>query len=183
MLGLKSTHVSKRSSEAVSTPENSSYRPILWRFQAARSMLLITVSPWYLTGPSAAVMPSGLPNFRAIGQFKTYPLQWRHNERDGVSEHWRLGCLFNRLFWCTSKKTSKLRVSGLCEGNPPVTGGFPSQRTSYTENVSVWWHYRISLRYLYDAMQDIETAPLDSHTDYQSHCVWIIHLLCVCFSR
>ena len=23
------------------------------------------------------------------------------------------------------KKTSKLRVTGLCEGNPPVTGGFP----------------------------------------------------------
>ena len=24
------------------------------------------------------------------------------------------------------KKTSKLRVTGLCEGNPPVTGEFPS---------------------------------------------------------
>ena len=26
------------------------------------------------------------------------------------------------------KKTSKLRVTGLCEGNRPVTGGFPSQK-------------------------------------------------------
>ena len=25
-----------------------------------------------------------------------------------------------------SNKTSKLRLTGLCEGNPPVTGGFPS---------------------------------------------------------
>ena len=32
-----------------------------------------------------------------------------------------------------------LSVTGLCEGNPPVTGGFPSQRASNTENVSIWW--------------------------------------------
>ena len=29
-----------------------------------------------------------------------------------------------------SKKTSKLRVTGLCAGNSPVTGEFPAQRTS-----------------------------------------------------
>ena len=29
-----------------------------------------------------------------------------------------------------SKKTSKLRVIGLCGGNSPVTGGFPSQRAN-----------------------------------------------------
>ena len=50
-----------------------------------------------------------------------FPLQWRHNEQDGVSNHQRLECLLNRLFRPRSKKTSKLR---LCEGNPaqgPVT--------------------------------------------------------------
>ena len=36
------------------------------------------------------------------------------------------------IVWSTvwSKKTSKLRVTGNCEGNPPVTGGFPSERVS-----------------------------------------------------
>ena len=58
------------------------------------------------------------------------PLLWRHNERDGVSNHRCLDCLLNRLFRRRSKKTSKLCVTGLCEGNPPVTGGFPSQRAS-----------------------------------------------------
>ena len=43
-------------------------------------------------------------------------LQQCHNERDGVSYHRRLQCLLNRLFRCKSKKTSKLRVTGLCEG-------------------------------------------------------------------
>ena len=55
-------------------------------------------------------------------------LQWRHDERDGVSNHHRLNCLLNRLFRHRSKKTSKFGVTGLCEGNhrrPPR--GFPSQ--------------------------------------------------------
>ena len=39
------------------------------------------------------------------------------------------------------QRKSKLRVNGLCEGNPHVTGGFPSQRASNAENVSIWWRY------------------------------------------
>ena len=38
-----------------------------------------------------------------------------------------------------SKKTSKLRLTGLYEGNSPVTGEFPAQRVSNAENVSIWW--------------------------------------------
>ena len=53
-------------------------------------------------------------------------LQWRHNERDGVANHRLLDCLPNRLLKRRSMKTSKLRVTGLREGNPPVSGGFPS---------------------------------------------------------
>ena len=44
-------------------------------------------------------------------------LQWRHNDHDGVSNHQPHGCLLNRLFRRRSKKISKLRVTGLCEGN------------------------------------------------------------------
>ena len=65
-------------------------------------------------------------------------LQWCHNERDGVSDHRRLGGLFSRLFKRRSKETSKLHVTGLCAGNSPVTGEFPSQRTSNAENVFMW---------------------------------------------
>ena len=43
----------------------------------------------------------------------------RHNDHDGVSNHQPRGCLLNRLFRRRSKKTSKLRVTGLCEGNSP----------------------------------------------------------------
>ena len=65
------------------------------------------------------------------------PLQWRHNERDGVSNNRHLDCLLDRLFKRRSKKTVNLRVTGLCEGNSPVTGRFPSQRASKVENVFI----------------------------------------------
>ena len=67
--------------------------------------------------------------------------RWRYNERYGVSNHRRLDCLLSRLFRRRSKKKSKLRVSGLCEGNSPVTGEFPTQRASNAENVSIWWRH------------------------------------------
>ena len=65
-------------------------------------------------------------------------LQWRHNKRHN---HRRLDCLLNSVFRRRSKKTSKLYITGLGEGNPPVTGGFPSQRSSNAENVSIWWRH------------------------------------------
>ena len=42
-------------------------------------------------------------------------LQWRHNERDGVTNHRPHICLLDRVFGRISKKTSKLRGTGhLC---------------------------------------------------------------------
>ena len=59
-----------------------------------------------------------------------------------VSNHQPHYCLLNRLFRCISKKISKLRVAGLCEGNSPWTGEFPSQRASNAENISLWSRHR-----------------------------------------
>ena len=54
-------------------------------------------------------------------------LQWRHNG----------------LFRRRSKKTWKLRVTGLCAWNSPGTGEFPAQMTSNAENVSIWWRHHV----------------------------------------
>ena len=70
-------------------------------------------------------------------------LQWCHNERHSVSNHQRLECFLNSSFRRRSTKTSKLRVPGLCQGNPPVTDGFPSQRPSSAGNVSSWWRNHV----------------------------------------
>ena len=63
-------------------------------------------------------------------------LWWRHNERHGISNNQPHDCLRNRLFFRRSKETSKLRVTGLCEGNSPEFGEFPAQMASNAENVS-----------------------------------------------
>ena len=70
-------------------------------------------------------------------------LQWRHNEHDGVSNHQPHDCLLNSLFRRRLKKTSKLRVTGLCEGNSPGIGEFPAQRASNAENAFIWWRQHL----------------------------------------
>ena len=68
-----------------------------------------------------------------------FTLQRRHNGCDGVWNHQPHDYFLRRLFTRRSTKTSKLRVTGLCEGNLPVTGVFPAQMTSNEDNLSIWW--------------------------------------------
>ena len=70
-------------------------------------------------------------------------LQWRHNGRDCVSSHQPHHCLHSRLFRHRRKKTSKLRVTGLCAGNSLGTGEFPAQMASNAEKVSIWWRHHV----------------------------------------
>ena len=70
-------------------------------------------------------------------------LQWRHNGRNGVSNHRCLHCLLNCLFRRRSMKASKLRVTVLCAANWPVTGEIPAQRANNAENVSIWWRHHV----------------------------------------
>ena len=84
----------------------------------------------------------GLPVAHAA-QGRGIALRWRHNGRDCVLNHQPYPCLFNLLLGRRSKKTSKRRVTGLCEGNSPGTGEFPTQMTSNAENVSIWWRHHV----------------------------------------
>ena len=61
---------------------------------------------------------------------------------DVISNHRPHDCLLNCLFRRRSKKTSKLRVTGLCAWNSPGTGEFPAQMASNVENVSISWRHR-----------------------------------------
>ena len=60
---------------------------------------------------------------------------------------WRLKSpafrLFTQRFLQAKIKKSKLRVTGLYEGNSPVTGEIPSQRASNAENASIWWRHHV----------------------------------------
>ena len=113
-----------------------------------------------------------------INEYIHVPLRWRHNDHTGVSNHQPHGCLLNRLFRRKSKKTSKLRVTGLCVGNSPGTGEFPAQMASYAENVSIWWRHHDTTGCNYLSMCNCKTAA-----EWNIRCVrtygWVItsHLL------
>ena len=77
----------------------------------------------------------GVPHVTCIRKSIKYTLS------RGVSKHWQLDCLLNRLSGLRPKKTSKPALLALCEGNPPVTGGFPPQKASNTESVSMVWRH------------------------------------------
>ena len=73
--------------------------------------------------------------------------EWLHNTKpiDLVDYSYHhddfiMGAIASQITSLThrSKKTSTLRVTGLCAGNSPVTGEFPAQRASNAENVSIW---------------------------------------------
>ena len=71
-------------------------------------------------------------------------LQWRQDERDGVSNHQPHHCLLNRLSRRRSKNIKAPRHWPL-SGNSPATGEFSAQRASNAENASIWWRHRASL--------------------------------------
>ena len=102
---------------------------IQFRTYTVMTLLADVLAPEGARPSAGTMMPTGLP------------LQWRNNEHDGVSNHRRDDCLLNSLFRRRSKKISKLCVTGLFEGNSPLTDEFPTQRASNAENVPIWWRH------------------------------------------
>ena len=74
-------------------------------------------------------------------EYVAIQLLWRHNGRDGILIHQPHDCLLNRSFSRRSKKTSKLRVTGLCAWNSPATGELPTQMADNATNVSIRWRH------------------------------------------
>ena len=78
----------------------------------------------------------------------TNSLHWLHNDHDGVSNHQSHGCLLNRLFKRRSKKTLKLRVTGLCVGNSPGPVNSPHKgpvtRKMFPFDDVIMWHHNNS---------------------------------------
>ena len=95
-------------------------------------------------------------------------LQLRHKERYGVSHQQRLDCSFSRLFMHRSKKTSNLRVTGLCvEGihRRPIISPYkePVTRKMFHLMTSSW-----EVRFMHT-----QPYELMNQTDRG---VWLIHI-------
>ena len=77
---------------------------------------LISSSPWPILVKRVNVHEPFDGDTTRECNFNECSLRWRHNGCGSVSNHQPYDCLLNRLFRRRSKKTSKLRVTGLCAG-------------------------------------------------------------------
>ena len=122
----------------------------------SRTCNYVDIKIWDAITPLSPIVNGGfVEDMVWVNDAITYPckhgwidnekLQWRHNGRDGVSNHLLHHCLLNRLFGRRSKQTSKLRVTGLCAVNSPGTGEFPTQVASNAKHASIWWRHHESL--------------------------------------
>ena len=105
-------------------------------------------------------------------------LQWRHNERDGVSNHQPHDCLLNRLF--KSQMTENIKAPRHCEGNSPVT----AQNASNAENVSMWWRHHAVGPYLNETT--VHSTKLPNISRYLKDIAflrrWILKRVTMCMS-
>ena len=117
------------------------------------------------------------------------PLQWRHNERDGVTNHQPRDSLLNRLFKVQIKVNIKAPSHWSLSGE--FTGDFPAQKASNAENASIWWrHYAYQCVWLSKAKRDLSRS--DNYTCLFYQTIAHVHLwkspllnwgISVCFFR
>ena len=112
---------------------------VTWKILSARSKRASNLG-W--THGDVFLFYRGLLHWDHTGRrHSSRSLQWRHNGSDGVSNHHPHIYLLNLLFRWRAKKTSKLRVTGLCAGNSSVAGEFPAQMVWKAENVCICWRH------------------------------------------
>ena len=64
----------------------------------------------------------------------------RSHEHHGISNCQQLNSLFNSLLRWLERKYQSSTLLSLCELKPSITNGFPSQKASYADSISVSWH-------------------------------------------
>ena len=105
--------------------------------------------------------------------------QWRHwYERHDVSNHRKINCFFNCELSLSSKKIPKPALLDHCEGNPPVTDGFPLRRVSNAcydvikKLVVAWLYIGIFLEFINSFT--LRSQPIYSH--------WAAHVVNIMFT-
>ena len=104
-----------------------------------------------MSSPMTHEAKESLRQLYRVGNFESLPfptsLQWRHNERDGVSNQQPRHCLLSRIFRHRSKKTSSngniCRVTDLLCGEFTSHWWIPVTKASDAENVSIQLRHHV----------------------------------------
>ena len=161
---------------------------LIYIYRYVNGMRIYTYHILYMISDSNATQ-GPLP-FHMVSGGTVFALQWRHNERDGVSNHQPHDCLFNRLFRRRSKKTSKLCVRGIhrwpvktSSHKGPVTQKmfpFDDVIIHLLSLFGILSSYSLGFRYRMEQSVNllIMTVSLFSNTFwYKSFSVWTTHTL------
>ena len=122
------------------------------RFRLAFQLLKLSISTKLLIDTLYEIItPQCMSIFNCRHPFKPHQfhttLQWCHM-RVMASEIGGGSSVSSTCSLCiTTKKTSKPRITGFCDGNLPVTGRFPTQRASHAVGVSMLWRLNGKSRY------------------------------------
>ena len=54
-----------------------------------------------------------------------------------------LTIVYSTVYSGSDQRKHQSSVAGVCAGNSPGTGEFPTQRASYAENFSIWWRHHV----------------------------------------
>ena len=87
---------------------------------------------WYLQYQFIWILRTYIPNFQGKEHYSDILMSAMASQITSLT-------IVYSTAW--SKKTSKLHVTGLCEGNSPGTSELLAHRASNAENVSIWWHH------------------------------------------
>ena len=111
------------------------------------------------------------------------------NEHEGVSNHLQFDCLFNSLLRLTTKKPSNSTLLGFCDGID--TNGFPSQRASNAEIVSISWSHHdahgcgLAKRDMLTCVLECTVHRQSPYTKHKDNVFWTSkrpsHVSCVVF--
>ena len=79
-------------------------------------------------------------------------------------------CCFLFFFQAHVKENIKAPRHWSLWGNPPVTGGFPSQTTGKAGNVSIWWRHHVPVHYLGNGFVQLDDMPVRTKGLITSQC-------------
>ena len=118
-----------------------------------------------LVVPKALISVHLTHSFRVQNTEILNTLRWRHNGCDSVSNHQPRECLLRRLIRRTSKKTSKLRVTGLCVGNSPGPVNSP-HKGPVTRKMFPFDDVIMKIKMMYDAYEHVPNRPVQISVIY-----------------
>ena len=116
---------------------------------------MLVTTQWPLKRAATSTHLSGFVFYGCLESLTELSALWHHFHYGDImmgtiaSQITSLTIVYSTVYSDADQKKKKCRVTGLCAGNSPGTGGFPAQMASNAENVSIWWRHHVKAKAWY----------------------------------